>query len=141
MLRSLVINLFDSDLRLRANRVKQERVLLKEPLQADSWNQLTEEDFALVRGHIEAWFLQSNPSFVVFYVQLHDNLIKELAFVRDEPNPATFLDQAILEFRRNPAKEGGCSLFGLITPDAQFLITALCEPFCELRVTSYHLHR
>ena len=72
-----------------------------------------------------------------YYIQLHDNLVPEVAFVELQTKRIKFLDESLRCFLRNPAKEGGCSVFAVTDERGDVLLSAFYEPGFQVRVECF----
>lgn len=134
---SAIFNMFDDELEIRSDRLESSDVLVQKNIEDAHKVKFTNAELAPVVDRIERSF--DGESTKSFYIHLHDNIIKELVFFDDEPNAAGFVEKAEQNFNENPAKEGGCCLFGMVDLAARTMLTAFLEPYCEVRIASHVL--
>lgn len=129
--------MFDNDLELKSNRFRSRQILVERSVDDISKFAFTKKEKSSVAQIISLAF--GDEGTYRFTIHLHDNIIKELVSLDIEPQVDRFLDNAQESFTQNPAKEGGCSLFGIIDKTSSSLISALHEPGFQLQVTSFQL--
>lgn len=132
-----LLEIFDDELEVRTNRVNSRHVLIRKTIEDDSEIDFSDDDVLMIADYIAKSL--STGQAKIFYIHLHDNIVKELVFLEDYSGGQCFLEKSIQNFTSNPAKEGGCSLLGIVSLDSRQLLTALFEPYYEIRVSSFRL--
>ena len=135
-----ILNLFNNQLEIKSEKIESSHLLVQKTFENESKIHFTNEEATVVKDYIKQSFFGDGVE--CFYIHLHDNIVKELVFCDKELDAMNFLGKGTHNFIKNPAKEGGSSLFGMVDTGSRALLTFFFSP-CggELEIFSNQLKK